>query len=273
MRDAGLDPPRRAVADHARPISHDIPDGAPFASTSRFLNPPASTIPLVLLPVRLETRFQRQRELWLRVYPDDVHVNSFEPELTADESSARTQFLAQAQPVGDAARAAFLALAQQFGAAARRLDREPARAAGREGRAMDARRLHARAAGALDRHRLSGQCRRAGAGRGAADRRPAAGRARAQQAPASTTDDGMRWVTDFDRAIQAGMAFRIPLTPAQTARLQPHRRARARSTIWTPPESVDAAERAAAGASLHRRPGAAAARRADQQHRRREIGA
>jgi hypothetical protein len=30
-----------------------------------------------------------------------------------------------------------------------------------------------------------------------------------------TSDEGMRWVTDFDRAIQVGMAFRITLTPAQ----------------------------------------------------------
>ena len=82
----------------------------PAASSIRL----PSTIPLVLLPVRLETRFQGS-ELWLRVYPDDVHINSFEPELTADESDARAQYLAQAQSGQDAARAAFLALAQRFG--------------------------------------------------------------------------------------------------------------------------------------------------------------
>jgi len=54
----------------------DIPDGTPLASTSRFSIPPASTIPLALLPVRLETRFHitdQAAELWLRIYPDDVH--------------------------------------------------------------------------------------------------------------------------------------------------------------------------------------------------------
>src|SRR6202007_186169 len=92
-----------------------LPDAALFPSTSRFLNPPSADIPLVLLPVRLETRFQGN-ELWLRVYPDNVHINSFEPLLTSDEQSARAAYLAQAQSGSDAAKVAFGALARQFGA-------------------------------------------------------------------------------------------------------------------------------------------------------------
>jgi len=45
-------------------------------------------IPTVLLPVRLETRFQldaSQPELLIRIYPDACHVHTHEPELTAIE--------------------------------------------------------------------------------------------------------------------------------------------------------------------------------------------
>jgi hypothetical protein len=46
-------------------------------------------LPLVLFPVRLETRFFPQAdgtsELRVRVYPDKIHNDSHEPELTADE--------------------------------------------------------------------------------------------------------------------------------------------------------------------------------------------
>jgi hypothetical protein len=45
--------------------------------------------PLVLFPVRLETRFFPQvdgsSELRVRVYPDKIHIDSHEPGLTADE--------------------------------------------------------------------------------------------------------------------------------------------------------------------------------------------
>ena len=45
--------------------------------------------PAVLFPVRLETRFFAQAdgssELRVRVFPDTVHIDSHEPELTEDE--------------------------------------------------------------------------------------------------------------------------------------------------------------------------------------------
>jgi hypothetical protein len=49
----------------------------------------ASTWPLALFPVRLETRFRPiawgWNELQIRVYPDKVHLDSHDPTLTADE--------------------------------------------------------------------------------------------------------------------------------------------------------------------------------------------
>lgn len=47
--------------------------------------------PVVLFPVRLETRFFKladgSSELRVRVYPDSVHIDSHEPALTAEEQT------------------------------------------------------------------------------------------------------------------------------------------------------------------------------------------
>src|SRR3954471_9972174 len=48
-------------------------------------------LPLVLLPVRLETRFFTLPtgviELRVRVFPDKIHLDSHEPDLTVDEQT------------------------------------------------------------------------------------------------------------------------------------------------------------------------------------------
>src|SRR5262249_52118981 len=81
-----------------------------------------STAPLVLLPVRLETRFFQLpgnvTELRVRVYPDKIHVDTHHPELTTDERTWGTQYWRQDWVAGNDAAArgnAWAALAGRFG--------------------------------------------------------------------------------------------------------------------------------------------------------------
>lgn len=82
-----------------------------------------SNLPLVLLPVRLETRFFKLpaggTELRVRIYPDKIHLDSHEPELTPDERTWgaaywQQDFAAGANP--DARLDAWRALANRYGA-------------------------------------------------------------------------------------------------------------------------------------------------------------
>jgi hypothetical protein len=191
-----------------------IPDGAPLPSTSRFLHPPPANVPLLLLPVRIETRFQNN-ELWIRIFPDDVHIDSFEPELSQEESAARATFLAAAAQGGASAQSAFTALAQQFGA------QRAAWIASTEAQAGTKAASWTRApfTNVLPERWLvmgyqgnePGQLLGMGAPIGdtlAVGPDP--------NGPGPTTDPGMRWLVDFDEAVQAGMGLRIPLSGAQT---------------------------------------------------------
>ena len=100
----------------------------------------AAEVPLLLVPVRLETRFVADgdalppvfglaaptpgaaaAELLLRVYPDTLSTTSFEPELTADEISAATAYWQTLwalpdPPPSSSAQAAWKAVAARFGA-------------------------------------------------------------------------------------------------------------------------------------------------------------
>jgi hypothetical protein len=52
---------------------------------------PATDVPLLLLPVRLETRFVGT-ELWIRIFPDDAHVSAHDPLLSAGEITAGRRY-------------------------------------------------------------------------------------------------------------------------------------------------------------------------------------
>jgi hypothetical protein len=191
-----------------------IPSGNPLPSTSRFLHPPPASVPLLLLPVRLETRFQGT-ELWLRIYPDDVHVNSFEPELTPDESSARADFLAQAQSGSEAAQAAFTVLAQQCGA-------ERAAwivSANAQAGTKTSQWTQAPYTNVLPERWIVMGYQGNAAGQVLAITSPTADALAVgpdPNGPGPSADDGMKWLSDFDRAIAVGMGCKIPLTGAQT---------------------------------------------------------
>ena len=64
----------------------------------------AAGVPVVMLPVRLETRFFLQpdnsAELRVRVYPDKIHTNTHEPELTEDELTWGKHFWEQTWRAG-----------------------------------------------------------------------------------------------------------------------------------------------------------------------------
>src|SRR5262245_43002364 len=73
--------------------------GAPVASTLAPQWLCSGAVPLVLFPVRLETRFfplpNGNQELRIRVYPDKIHVDTHHPELTTHERTWGTQYWQQ----------------------------------------------------------------------------------------------------------------------------------------------------------------------------------
>src|SRR5687767_5861875 len=56
------------------------------------------SLPFLMLPVRIETRFMGSgagRELWVRVYPDDIAVHTHEKELSRDDADSGVEYLIQ----------------------------------------------------------------------------------------------------------------------------------------------------------------------------------
>jgi hypothetical protein len=199
------------------------PPAASAASNSMswFAQPLHAAVPIAFLPLRLETRFATdstgQPQLWVRAFPDDVHVDSFEPELTAAELVARQAVLANPDPAAadaDKRLAAWASIAQRFGAARAAWIVSPG-AATAGSKASDWARP---ASTALLPDRLiftaydaeGGVVRQAGAEIAdglALGPSPAGGD--------PTTDEGLRWMRDFQHAVDLGLAVRLPISTTQ----------------------------------------------------------
>ncbi len=118
----------------------------------------ATELPLALLPVRLETRFDATN-LLVRIYPDSVHVDAHEPELTADELAWGRAYLERERTAGvnsAAALESWRALVDRFGAprAAWIARAAAADAPPQQRRRLDARGADERPPRSLDRARL-----------------------------------------------------------------------------------------------------------------------
>lgn len=179
-----------------------------------FAVPPRGEVPIAFLPIRIETRFGKATDgapqLWVRVFPDDIHVDSFEPGLTAAEAAARTAFLAAPTAAN------WTALATQFG---------PRRAAwiaspGAASSGTKASDWTTAASTALlpdrfivcaydDKNNVTRQ-----AGADIADDltlgpSPSGGD--------PSQDPALKWMRDFNYAVTLGLGIRVPLTPAFAA--------------------------------------------------------
>ena len=98
---------------------------APFTDPRQAVAELDASIPAILFPIRVETRFVNaaqagggRPQLWVRLYPDDCLVDTFEPTLSEAELIRVRQFWiawASAGAVADPERGAWRALAGYFG--------------------------------------------------------------------------------------------------------------------------------------------------------------
>jgi hypothetical protein len=186
-----------------------------------------SRYPIVLLPARIETRFEPEKaQLLVRVYPDAISADAHEPELSAAERAAGQAYWAAASAGQESLtawqtllatyppqRAAWIVRVTDPGA-----DAAPPDLTKPSGwsRAVEARLLPDRfvvlaTRGTSTTHRAVGapviDPLALSVGPDSLD----SDRAQIGPDPRFMLDDAVKWTIDFDRAVSVGMGIRLPL--------------------------------------------------------------
>jgi chromosome segregation ATPase len=75
-----------------------------FTDPTKFVEKLDDALPFLLFPVRVETRFKSggggQHELWVRIYPDDCLIDTFEPTLSGTEITAARRYYIESWKAG-----------------------------------------------------------------------------------------------------------------------------------------------------------------------------
>ncbi len=233
------------------PILHDgpilqHPIGGIINTSGHVIEGISTGTPITLLPLRLETRFagtSAAPQLLVRIYPDDVHIDQFDPRLTPDEAAHGQRYWtdiragvdptqAWAQLMKDAGPARVIwvreALAPTNADGAPVFPAVATRAAG-EGVAATARALPdyfsvrvrmggrqkiVQGSAVTQNLQVSMSFATAATAPDAPTPGPAAPAGGAK--PTLVLDEGMRWMVDFDAAVAAGMGVAIDLDPGTT---------------------------------------------------------
>ena len=234
-----------AATDAAIDAERDNFDATAFPQLADRVTRLAANVPVALLPVRIETRFlpptATPTHLWVRIYPDDVHIDVHEPALTDAELAAAEQYwAARAGANGDEAAidAAWTALARRGSrrrvpsGSSRRPCRAPTVSPGSTG--SPARTVRGRGPPSPERSRTASSpsvtpmgsgCSPSGGPRWStaslsgpepdveADDTPESLAAPPAEQTDGVLDEGMRWLADLTEAQRLGMAIPIPLQP------------------------------------------------------------